>query len=118
MGCKAGLPAVLIHWAASSETREIILIVIHIQRNAQSQLFHVVQACDGACFLAGAVQCRKQHTRQNCNNCNNDEKLYQGKTIYTCSFHRGPPFFDFCLPDVSPVFWLWAAIMAIMSSSA
>ena len=55
------------------------VIVVGIEITVESKLFQLVDACDLPGRLPTALQCGKQHRRQNRDDRNYNEKLYERK---------------------------------------
>ena len=62
--------------------RKIIPVVIDILHKTDSELLLLARTVDQLRLLHGAVQRRQQHCRQNSNDRNHDQELYQSKNFY------------------------------------
>ena len=60
---------------------EKIIGIVRIDLNHLCNLFQIGRAENRLGFLLRFAQCRQQHPRQNCDDRDDDEELYQRKTI-------------------------------------
>ena len=67
-----------------SERRQKITIVIGIKAERGVELFQVADTLDLLGLVAGLIQRRQQHGRQDCDNCDHDQELYKSEVF---SYH-------------------------------